>query len=88
MVELCDKMLLRYYLMSGAEDMSLQARLEMWKELRVYTHNLLVELQLVAGLKLWKREQCVKIGEIINEVEERLNTHIRKLERKEGRSSR
>lgn len=81
-VELCDEMIIDYYKMSAAEDISPEARLKMWRKLREYTQSLMIELQLVVGLKIWKRNKCISIGEMIYEIEERLDSHIRKLVKK------
>ena len=77
-VAACDKMIMAYYRMSEAEDTSAEAKLEMWLELRRYVHELLIELQIIVGLGIWKRSKCVKIGEMVCELEDRLDTHIRK----------
>lgn len=77
-VELCDQMLGQYYLMSSSQDASPKTVLVMWQTLRDYVHRLLIELQIIVGLRIWKRTQCIKIGEMIYELEERIDAHVRK----------
>lgn len=81
-VGLCDNMMIQYYEMSETEDMSPEHVYEMWKTLRGYIHRLLIEMQIIIGLKIWKRKQCVGIGEMIRDMEMRVETHMRKIKAK------
>ena len=49
-----------------------------WQEMRQMLHKLLIELQIVAGLKLWTRESCIKIGESVIEMQDRVDRQIRR----------
>lgn len=76
MVALADAMIRVYYDMASSGKLTPAEKLEQWKQLKTYTHQLLVELQIVAALKLWTREVCVNVGESVLFLEERIDNQI------------
>lgn len=83
-VEKMDGMILKYYEMGEAE-VEQEKRMEDWQELWRMAHGLLIELQIVAGLKLWTREVCAKVGEEVLEVQRRIERDIAHEQAKRGR---
>ena len=70
-VEKADGLILKYYEMAERK-VDYEKRMKDWQELWEGAHRLLIELQIVAGLKLWTREACVKIGEEVAEMQHRI----------------
>ena len=56
-----------------------------WQELWRSAHGLLIELQVVAGLKLWTREACMKVSEGVIEIQSRIEQDIKREEAKRGK---
>jgi len=81
-VERCDKAIAKYYQMADTLGASGAEILAMWQDLRAEVHRLLIELQIIVDLKIWKRSQIVAIGEEIFKLEERIDAHIRKTQEK------
>ncbi|MBR2710501.1 hypothetical protein IKF02_02635 [Candidatus Saccharibacteria bacterium] len=77
-VELCDVLIRDYYRMSETLNAPPEVLLADWKVMRRNTHDLLIELQILAGLKLWTRESCVKVGEQVVFMENRIEGHIKR----------
>lgn len=48
-----------------------------WKQMQENVRELLVELQIVAGLKLWSRESCAAIGEKVIELSKRIERNLK-----------
>ena len=46
--------------------------------MRQIIYQLLIELQIVASLKLWTRENCAKIGETVVEIQNRIDRQIKR----------
>lgn len=78
-VGFCDEIIVEYYKMASALEATDEEVLARWKEMRHLLHKLLIELQLIVDLKIWKRTQVISIGEKVAGVIERIDTHIRKL---------
>lgn len=76
MVELADNMLRAYFHMTEQNNVE-------WDKLYRYTKDLLIELQIVASLKLWTRTACASISEEVLEVQKRIE---RQMGRGAGRS--
>ncbi len=84
-VEKADGLILKYYEMTERKA-SYEERMSDWDELWRRAHELLIELQVVAGLKLWTRETCVKIGEGVAEIQHRIEQDIKREEAKRGKN--
>ena len=78
MVKLIDETIRIYYKMAECGKNRPKDLLPYWEEMRQMLHKLLIELQIVAGLKLWTRENCVKIGESIMEMQNKVDRQIRR----------
>ena len=78
MVGLMDDAIRLYYKMAECGKNRPEDLVEYWKEMREKVHGLLIELQIVAGLKLWTRENCVKIGEIVIDIQNRIDRQIKR----------
>lgn len=78
MVKLIDETIRIYYKIAECGKNQPEELLTYWKEMRQMLHNLLIELQIVAGLKLWTRESCVKIGESVLEMQDRIDRQIKR----------
>ena len=78
MVKLIDETIRIYYKMAECGKNQPKDLLPYWEEMRQMLHKLLIELQIVAGLKLWTRENCVKIGESIMEMQNKVDRQIRR----------
>lgn len=76
-VELIDHAIRVYYEIAECGKNRPEDLAEYWKKMRLYLHNILIELQIVAGLKLWTREACGKIGEDVLDVQCMVDRHIR-----------
>ena len=74
----CDEAIKIYYQMASAPSTEKEAVLAWWGKLREKVFDLRVELQLIVDLKIWKRDKVVAMGEMLAELEERIDTHIRK----------
>lgn len=83
MVERADEMLRIYYRM-GSEASDAVERAESWRQMLAAARQLLVELQIVAGLKLWTREDCVRIAEQVEVLIARIEWDVK---HEAGRSS-
>lgn len=75
-VEIIDKMILRYYEMTETKSSAEEKMLE-WEKMRRDTQRLLIELQIVSGLKLWTKEICAKVGESVLEIRKRIDNNIK-----------
>lgn len=75
----CDEIIINYYRMSGKQNLDLSGTLAEWQKLREGVHSLMIEMQLIVDLKIWKRTQIVSMGEDIAKMEDRINAHIRKI---------
>lgn len=78
MVKLTDKTIRTYYKMAECGRNRPEELLPYWQEMRQLIHELLIELQIVAGLRLWTRENCMKIGESVIEIQDRIDRQIRR----------
>ena len=78
MVKLTDKTIRIYYKMAECGRNRPEELLPYWQEMRQLIHELLIELQIVAGLRLWTRENCMKIGESVIEIQDRIDRQIRR----------
>jgi hypothetical protein len=78
MVRLMDETIRIYYKMAECGKNRPEDLLPYWREMRQMLHKLLIELQIVAGLKLWSRENCVKIGESVLDIEKRVDRQIKR----------
>ena len=78
MVELIDETIRMYYKIAECGKNQPEDLSPYWREMRQMTHQLLIELQIVAGLKLWTRENCVKIGESVLDIQERIDRQIKR----------
>ena len=78
MVRLMDETIRIYYKMAEYGKNRPEDLLPYWREMRQMLHKLLIELQIVAGLKLWSRENCVKIGESVLDIEKRVDRQIKR----------
>ncbi len=78
MVTLMDEAVRVYYRIAECGKNRPEELLPYWREMRKKVHELLVELQIVAGLKLWTRENCTKIGESVLDIQERIDKQIKR----------
>lgn len=78
MVKLIDNTIRIYYRLSECGKNQPSDLLPYWQEMRQTINELLIELQIVAGLKLWTRENCVKIGESVMEIQDRIDRQIKR----------
>lgn len=78
MVKLTDKTIRTYYKMAECGKNRPEELLPYWQEMRQLIHELLIELQIVAGLRLWTRENCMKIGESVVDIQDRIDRQIRR----------
>ena len=78
MVRRIDEAIRIYFRMAECGKNQPKDLLPYWIEMRKILHDLLVELQIVAGLKLWTRENCVKIGESIMELQNKVDRQIKR----------
>ena len=83
MVGLIDDVLRRYYDIScgiGESDDKLEtAEIQtLWQEMLKLSRKLLVELQIVAGLKIWEKETCASIGKDVDEIIKMIERNMRK----------
>lgn len=78
MVQLIDEAIRIYYRMAECGKNRPEDLIEYWREMRTRVHELLVELQIVAGLKLWTRENCMKIGESVVDIQNRIDRQIKR----------
>lgn len=78
MVGLADDLIRSYYKIAECGRNRPEDLLQYWKEMREIVHKLLIELQIVAGLKLWTRENCVKLGEMVLEIQDRIDRQIKR----------
>ena len=78
MVRLMDETIREYYKIAECGKNRPEELLPYWQEMRQIVHKLLIELQIVAGLKLWTRENCMKIGESIIEIQDRIDRQIKR----------
>ena len=78
MVRMMDDIIRLYYKISECGKNRPEELLPYWQEMRQMLHKLLIELQIVAGLKLWTRESCVKIGESVIEMQDRVDRQIKR----------
>ena len=78
MVKLMDETIRLYYKMAESGKNKPEDLLIYWQEMRRLVHDLLIELQIVAGLKLWTRENCIKIGESVIEIQDKIDRQIRR----------
>ena len=83
-VEKADKLILKYYEMTE-QKADYEKRMSDWQELWRSAHGLLIELQVVAGLKLWTREACMKVSEGVIEIQSRIEQDIKREEAKRGK---
>lgn len=87
MVSLMDDVIRMYYRVAECGKNQPEDLLPYWREMRQMVHQLLIELQIVAGLKLWTRENCVKIGESVLNIQERIDRQIKRgASRSKGRN--
>ena len=87
MVGLMDDIIRMYYKIAECGKNQPEDLLPYWREMRQMVHQLLIELQIVAGLKLWTRENCVKIGESVLNIQERIDRQIKRgASRSKGRN--
>lgn len=78
MVGLMDDIIRMYFRMAECGKNQPEDLLSYWREMRQMMHRLLIELQIVSSLKLWTRENCVKIGESVLGVQERIDRQIKR----------
>lgn len=78
MVRLMDDTIRMYYEMAESGKNKPEDLLRYWQRMRQLVHDLLIELQIVAGLKLWTRENCIKIGESVTEIQDRIDRQIKR----------
>lgn len=78
MVRLIDEAIRIYYKIAECGKNRPEDLLPYWREMRQMLHKLLIELQIVAGLRLWTRENCVKIGESVLAIQERIDRQIKR----------
>lgn len=73
MVMLMDAMMREYVVRSTGEAMTKEEELKMWNKLRGDARAILIELQIVAGMGLWKANDCLSIGGELTEIIERID---------------
>lgn len=78
MVSAMDEVIRIYYKMAECGKNRSEDLLPYWREMRQMMHQLLIELQIVASLKLWTRENCMKIGESVIDIEKRIDRQIKR----------
>lgn len=78
MVNIMDEVIRIYYKMAECGRSRPEDLLPYWREMRQTIHQLLIELQIVAGLKLWTRENCMKVGENVLDIEKRIDRQIKR----------
>lgn len=78
MVSLMDEAIREYYKIAECGKNRPEELVKYWQEMRQIVHKLLIELQIVAGLKLWTRENCIKIGESVVEIQDRIDRQIKR----------
>ncbi len=83
MIETMDMMIADYHTFSNnIRGMTNKKILEEWTAMRDKTQSLIVELQIIASLKLWKRDICLSVGQGLVEIKQRLEARIARLETK------
>lgn len=78
MVRLMDETIRIYYKMAECGKNRPEDLLPYWREMQQMLYKLLIELQIVAGLKLWTRENCMKVGESVLDIEKRVDRQIKR----------
>ena len=78
MVKLIDETIRIYYKMAECGKNRPEELVKYWQEMRQIIYQLLIELQIVASLKLWTRENCAKIGETVVEIQNRIDRQIKR----------
>lgn len=78
MVGLADDIIRSYYKIAECGKNRPEDLLPYWIEMREIVHKLLIELQIVAGLKLWTRESCIKISENVMDIQNRIDRQIKR----------
>lgn len=81
-VNLCTDLQIKYLMICEAPKRPASERLEEWKELRRIAHQIVLEINVVIGLRIWKRSKYVSVVEKLKTIEERIDTHIMKLDKK------
>lgn len=83
MIETMDMMIANYHTFSNnIRGMSNKEILEEWSAMRDQAQSIIVELQIVASLKLWKRDICLSVGQGLVDIKQRLELRIARLETK------
>lgn len=79
MVQFCDQIIILYYGLSAGEDRTLEEIFNMWQRMRSGLGRLRVELQVVMGIKTWKRKKCMALGSLMADIDGMLMSHMRKV---------
>lgn len=83
MIETMDMMIADYHKLSNdTRKLSDVEKLEIWCGMREAIQSEIVELQIVAGERLWKRDVCVSVGQSLVEIKKRIENRIARLEKK------
>ena len=76
-VEIMDEMLRLYYEVAECGKNRPEELLPYYREMRQMSHNLLIELQIVASLKLWTRDICMGLGESAINIQKMIDSRIK-----------
>lgn len=74
-VNMADEMIRLYYDLTMKKKTH-EERMVVWEKMMDLSQKLLVEVQIVAMLKLWTRDACVKVGEKVLELQKRIEKNL------------
>lgn len=71
-----------YIRFSSRIDAPEEEKLERWLKMKEMVVEILIEVQILASGRMWKREVCLSIGELLNEIENIIDKHCNRTLRK------
>lgn len=71
-----------YIRFSSRVEMSEEEKLERWLKMKETLVEVLIEVQILASGRMWKREICLSIGELLNDIENIIDKHCNQTLRK------
>ena len=74
-VNMADEIIRLYYDLAMKKK-TRDEKMAVWEEMMDLSQKLLVELQIVAALKLWTRDICMKVGERVLEMQKRIEKNL------------
>lgn len=76
-VETMDETIRLYYRIAESGKSKPEELLPYYREMKQLIHDLLIELQMVASMKLWTRDICMSLGESAIEIEKMIDGRIK-----------